>query len=149
MAIKQYGILPADSSPSNKFLRDDGTWQEGGGGGGSFTLRENMPYDYTITDFSVRDEWTPLDLTGKIPAGTKFIFVRVIVKCTTASKIMGFRKYGNTGDSDGHWACEYVASSTCYTDMGPIGVSNDLKIEYYVFSGTTWNTISMVITGYG
>lgn len=146
MAVKELGIVLADTSSAGNFLRDDGVWAAGA----ALTLRSGASYDYLIATFTRDGVWHDLDLSSILPVGTTKFWCRVIVKADAAIKIFGFRANGKTGDSDSHYSATAVANVNYYGDLGPIGVDAGRIVEYFCTneSGFTWGIISMVVTAY-
>ena len=103
-------------------------------------------YDYETTDFIKDGEWQILDLSGKIPKGTKLVHFSGNARSNIAFSSALFRTYGNTS------AANAAIFITQYADEN-IGMAfsvvpnNERKIEYR-FAAVTWGEINLTVCRY-
>jgi len=60
-----------------------------------FDRGDPVAFDFQIGDFIEDNTWRDLDLSGIIPANVVLVLLRVVVRSTTISTVVNFRKNGN------------------------------------------------------
>lgn len=103
-------------------------------------------YDYSTDDFTKDNNWHDLDISSKIPAGTKAIVCIVWAQSYNPTNVVYFAKKGDTN---------YFNISTIITQQGGIGCPQDIIIMpdtdgwiKYRATGTQWQILTLVIKGY-
>ncbi len=107
---------------------------------------DKSAWDFAVGNFTRDGAWHDLDLSALAPAGTQVVLLRLYVVSTAASKVLGFRKNGQSSTYN---------STTVYSQVGSVGLGLDVIvevdsnriIEYYV-QDTTWATINVLVKGY-
>jgi len=103
-------------------------------------------YDYSGSNFTKNGNWHDLDLSAKIPIGTKLVVLVVWLQANYAALTAGFRKNGNTRAYN-------VSSLVTHTDAtqncNTIVVEPDEnRVIEYRFASGNWMGISIFIKGY-
>ncbi|GAI62953.1 unnamed protein product [marine sediment metagenome] len=105
-------------------------------------------YDYVVTDFTKDDEWNVLDLSDKIPVGTKLVHFSGIVRSDVAFGSCMFREYGNTLAGNTELIITQAANE-CMGVSFEVVPNKDRKIDYlFNVTGIVWFECSLTVCRY-
>lgn len=103
-------------------------------------------YHYQSSDFIKDGEWQALDLSDKIPIGTKLVCFTGNARSSVAFSSGMFKTYGNTNNANAgifitQYADENIDVNFC------VAPNKDRKIVYKL-SNVTWGEINLTVCRY-
>lgn len=101
--------------------------------------------DFTKADLTLDASWHDLDLSDKIPAGTKLVLMQVVVSTTAAGKSIYFRKKGNANAYN--LAEARAVTTAAYNTYDLWAEPDEDGILEYKAVVATWNLCSIMIRG--
>lgn len=143
-------ILPDGDGTVEQVLKTDG---EGNLGWKTITSFEYIdggdPSNYTFTkgDLIADGQWHDLDFSGKVPAGTKLVRLRIDIVDNAIGSIIRLRKKGNTNDPNRVQMATLVANMSLFDDK-EVWLDENLKAEYWL-TATVWSVITLCVSAYG
>ena len=103
-------------------------------------------YDYQVSSFTKDGNWHDLDLSAKIPIGTKLVVLVVWLQADSTTLTAAFRKNGNTQDYNvSALAPPFDDRLDCNTIV--VEPDENRVIEYRFTSGN-WIGINIFVKGY-
>jgi len=103
-------------------------------------------YDFSTGDLIKDANWHDLDLSSKIPIGTKLVVMLVELRASTGNKLLYLRQKGNSYDVNNSILVNQVTNTPMCGDMFVVPDVNRV-IEYWI-STATWTFIHLTVRGY-
>lgn len=104
-------------------------------------------HDFTINDFTTDATWRELDLSAIVPAGTKFVHLRINLLHSAIGSMLILKKNGTASDNNNTAAWSTLVANVNIYNTFLVECDSDRKIEYWA-SNIVWGGIWLNILGW-
>jgi hypothetical protein len=111
-------------------------------GRGEFTS-----HDFTLANLTTDATWRELDLSGIVPSGTKFVYIKVTLEDDAADSILILKKLGTGASNKNSVSCRTMVANISNYIIFFVGCDSNRKIEYYA-TNVVWTAIYINVLGW-